>query len=177
MASAAVAEPASAAMLPPKADADRNAELAVRIKLEYERSAIAKLRYECAIACDSCKALSLKRSSQSIEHSSQAGSCGGPFVAYSVCLVSASCHVGFMSPGGSKKVRCWQILFVKVFWSCSAQARETRFLLWPLADRDSLQKDGAERNSIRDALYQLSERILQQIGTSRTCRPRLQIVC
>jgi hypothetical protein len=30
-------EAASGAMVPPKADADRNAELAVRIKLEYER--------------------------------------------------------------------------------------------------------------------------------------------
>jgi hypothetical protein len=37
MASTLVTEPASAAMVPPKVDADRNAELAVRIKLEYER--------------------------------------------------------------------------------------------------------------------------------------------
>jgi hypothetical protein len=37
MASAVVPEPASAAMVPPSPDADRNAEMALRIKLEYER--------------------------------------------------------------------------------------------------------------------------------------------
>ena len=37
MASAATPEPASAATVPPSPDADRNAELALRIKLEYER--------------------------------------------------------------------------------------------------------------------------------------------
>ena len=37
MASAAVPEPASSATVPPSPDADRNAELALRIKLEYER--------------------------------------------------------------------------------------------------------------------------------------------
>jgi hypothetical protein len=37
MASTVVPEPASAAMVPPKAEADRDAELALRVKLEYER--------------------------------------------------------------------------------------------------------------------------------------------
>ena len=37
MASAVVREPASAAPVPPSPDAERNAELALRIKLEYER--------------------------------------------------------------------------------------------------------------------------------------------